>query len=74
MNFYFFNPNIMKNIIFHNFVLGFTIKYISILFNLIIKIYFYKFLKKLILKMLINIFLKYINSNIIIIFDIKDNI
>ena len=67
------NFNIIKNIKYYYYTLDFTIKYILIIFNQIFKVNFNNFSKKFAFIVLINIFLKYISSNLTIYFIIQNN-
>lgn len=68
-----FNPKIMKNAKAFYYDLGFVVKYISIFFSPIFKIYFDKLLKNITFKFFINILLKFIDSNMAIAFMTYNN-
>lgn len=67
------NPNTIKNVKLWYFVSGFAVKYILVLFSPVLKVHFDKFLKKFAFKLLINIYLKYIGSDLAIVFVTNDN-
>lgn len=71
---YFFYSNTIQNIISKYLVLSFAIQYILIFFSPILKVYLYKFLKKLTFKTLISISLKHIGSNLVVIFGYLEQI
>ena len=63
-----FNPKIMKNAKALYYDLGFIVKYISIFFSPIFKFHFDKLLKNITFKFFISILLKFIDSNMTIVF------
>lgn len=62
------NPNITRNVKTRYFVPSFGIKCILVFFNPVLKVNFDGFLKKLAHKMFINISLKHISSNLMVVF------
>lgn len=62
------NPNNTRNVILFYCNLGYAIDFISVSFSLVFKVYFDRFSKLAIINVIISIFLKYIRSNLIMIF------
>lgn len=62
-----FNSNITKNIKFFYYTSDFVIDYILIFFSLVFEVYFNGFPKKFTFKIVISIYLKYINNNLVIV-------
>ena len=73
MTFIIINLNTIKKVKRFYYISSFTINYILVFFSLIFKVYFNKLSKKFALKIIINIFLKYISNNLAIVFVTHDD-